>query len=152
MESNISIADISSLGIRNTNPVGIRHKGGTMHKRREGSANLVTVCRQYWVKPAHKELPKEAMDEAFQMNRLWNQLVEISEANREAYKAIMESDPEFEILVKKHDALKARADEAHQDLKKARIRYRTKTGEPLKPYIARHKVIDDQTHGASPLL
>ena len=105
----------------------------------------IIVTRQYWVKPIAKVLPKEVMDEAFQMNRLWNRFVEISNENREAYQTFISSDADVKPLQEQFDILQSRMDEAYAELKKMRIKYRTKKPEgPLKEYTDRYRATVDE--------
>ncbi len=93
------------------------------------------VCRSYWVKPVNKELPKEVMDEAFNMNKLWNSFVAIGEESREVYEKALAGYSDV-------DALKARVEEAQTEvakalsaLKQARKDHRTKKGPSIDQYV-----------------
>lgn len=105
----------------------------------------IIVTRQYWVKPIDKVLPKEVMEEAFQMNRLWNRFIEISNENREAYQTFISSEADVKPLQEQFDILQSRIDEEYAELKNMRIKYRTKKTEgPLKEYADRYKATVDE--------
>ena len=93
------------------------------------------ICRQYWVKPVEKELPKEAVDELYKMNKFWNELVAIWEQSREKYNTALGNDSEVAPVKAEYDVITERANACFDELKKARIKYHIKKGVQLDPFV-----------------
>lgn len=93
------------------------------------------VTRNYWLKPVDKELPKEVDEEAYKMNRFWNQLVEIGEGHRQAYQEVLAENEKVAELKGQYESMNEQVKAAYESLKRARAKYRTKTGPLLQQFI-----------------
>ena len=76
------------------------------------------------------------MDEAFNMNKLWNSFVAIGEENREAYTKALEADANVAQISTRFKYANNEVTKALTDLKEARKVYRTKKGPFIEPYMA----------------
>jgi transposase len=102
------------------------------------------ITRNYWLKPIGNELPKEVNEEAFKMNRFWNELVAIGEKNRQAYQDVLAENKDVASLKEQYEKIDEQAKTAYDSLKKARIKYRTKTGPLLQQFIDEYQSLQNK--------
>lgn len=101
--------------------------------------NKIIICRNYWIKPVDRNLPAEVMNEAFQMNRLWNRFVELGLKNREEYNKVLTENDSVSGIKAEFDKASEELSAAHAALKKARTKYRSKTHHELSPYMLEYR-------------
>lgn len=102
------------------------------------------ITRNYWLKPVDKELPKEVNEEAYKMNRFWNQLVEIGERQRQTYQEVLAENEKVADLKRQYENIDEQTKTAYDNLKKARIKHRTKTGPLLQQFTNEYQLLQSK--------
>ena len=112
-----------------------------MVARQRADSATRTVVYQYGAVPIGA-FPAEGIDELWRANRLWNQLVELHNKNRQSYESARRAASDAYALISESIALKqAEIDQAFKDKRKARMEAGTKDADhPL--IVSANAVID----------
>ncbi len=102
------------------------------------------ICLKYWLKPVNKELPQNVSNEAFQMNKLWNEFVAIGEKFRETYQSILSEDASVADLRAKLSDINERSKKARAARNNARMKHKTKASAEIEPYIDDMRTIGNE--------
>ncbi len=98
------------------------------------------VVYSYGVLPSFiRNRPKWIEDEAFYMNCLWNDLVEISRRYREAYRTSLDEDPCLKPLALKRNELQEQIEDLTRQIKKLRQKLRTRKHPQIDDLAAKRK-------------